>query len=753
MKRRFLRWIAMAAPLQAVLCVAQITPHPWVSVGPRGDIGELGTQGRVRSIQIVPSGGDFKLFVGGSSGGLWRAFGSQGPVWANLGRLLPNPSVAAFAVHPSNADDILVGTGDWQHYDLGDGLYHTDDGGATWSKVPFVLPKHCFQILYPDPGNPNLILAATDIGLLRTTSGVNGPWVQRLTGAVTDLVPHPTNPAILYCAVMGSGVWRTLDGGASWQPMNPSSPAFVAANVGLAALAICRSAPDNLVFVYETMNTGIVSNIWVTTTAGQNWSAATVPTSPHPEGPGQAQHALSVAIRPTDPQTIFLGANELWVSYDRGQNWTTVPKAIDRHQDHTRLLFSPVTGDDTLWICSDGGVFQWRLTDPQSTSWNGPANGLTSLNLMQHADMDAIRDLRVVGNQDTGGAASTTGGGQWTGFRCCDIYAVAITGDRSSFFEVESYWSINAEGSVVARAFGSSSEEDKSYPGNPLQPVLFYNRFEDRVYSLTRSNATLVARYVSGTSWVPVLQLPAGTGALTGDRLNGQTLFAWGSAPGVLTVLKNNGGNWVVARSSPIGTTNIQAVFASTERVGESWALIQGPPVVLHTTDDWQTWDTNASGNLNALRGSAAPQAMAVMPFNPRVMFVTTDKGVFVTENGGASWQPFQDQLPVVQIRRLRYVVDAHHTGQDKLVAATYGRGTFERLIPRPPLVYVDQRNFKLFPDGTFEHPFPFLNQGLAATPSSGMLALNGMTTYAAPAVLSQRLTLTAYEAPARLGR
>jgi hypothetical protein len=775
MKGRFLLWLAVMLAAGCLRCSAQITPNPWVNIGPRGDVGLLNTHGRVRSIQIRQTPGDFQVFIGASAGGVWRALGSLGPVWTSLGDRLPNPSAAAIAVHPNNPDDILVGTGDWNHYDLGDGFYHTTDGGASWSKVPLVSIGHCFQILYPDPANPNLILAATDIGLLQTSTGVNGPWINFIPGIVTDLVLHPSNPSILYCAVWASGVWRTLDSGGHWNPMSPQSPAFDASKIGNAVLAICRTVPDNLAFTYENLDsngkeTGLVSNVWVTSTGGTNWSAATVPTDPHPEGPGQAFHALSLAIQPNDPQTIFLGANELWRSSNSGQSWTMIPKTIDYHQDHTRLVFSPVTGDDVLWICSDGGVFRWRLSESQSSSWNGASNALTSLSIMQQADMDATRDLRVIGNQDDGTAASSDAGSSWAPYSCCDVYSTVITQERPLPFpnNLPVYWFTMPEGSVTKQALGGVSQ-DVSYLINPIThsviPVspLFYNRFEDKVYGLESFSgvSALVSRMGSASGpglWATEIAMPTGTRGLSGDRLNGKTLFVWGGPPGVLSVLKNSGGSWSVLRNAPIGISNtatnpVSAVFASTEWPAQSWAGLQTStnfPQVFYSGDDWLT-SSNLTGNLGTNGAIGNAWSLAVMPFNRQVIFLSTDKGVFATADGGLHWQPFQDGMPIVQCRVLRYVIDVTHNGNDKLLAATYGHGLYERLIPRPGLVYVDQGYVGLFPDGSFEHPLTTMGGGLATTPPGGMMALNGKTVYTAPATLNQRMTITAYETPAFL--
>ena len=159
---------------------------------------------------------------------------------------------------------------------------------------------------------------------------------------------------------------------------------------------------------------------------------------------------------------------------------------------------------------------------------------------------------------------------------------------------------------------------------------------------------------------------------------------------------------------------------------------------------------SDITGDLSSYGKVAWVWDLAVMPFNPQVIFVSTETGVFYTQNGGVHWQRLQSGLPIVQCRVLRYVTDFSHNGTDKLVVGTFGHGIYELPIPRLPLVYVDPRNGG-YVDGSFERPIATLNSGISTTPNGGMMALNGMTTFLAPATLSKPMTITAYESPAFL--
>jgi photosystem II stability/assembly factor-like uncharacterized protein len=743
------------------------TRGDWTPIGPKGGF-DGGSAGRICSIQVQPFGGGHYVYIGASGGGLWRANGVVGPVWQSLGENLPNSAVGAIAVHPLNPDDILVGTGDYLVYQ-GNGLYHTTNAGQAWTKVNLPCePTYCFRILYRS-GNLDVILAATDCGLFRSASGPNGPWTTTLSGFISDLVIHPANPDIQFCAkntspgsgMFDGGIYKSVDGGRTWNFLITGTAAYA---FDLARIAICRDQPNVVAFVNQSGG-GITddgsSGVHLSGDGGANWNNIT-----HGIGFTTYNRALAIAIRPDNPSVIVVGANDIARSVDGGQTWeeprTPGSDRIKGHQDQTQFYFSFVTGDNFMWECNDGGVFKVDLDSSTFESWNGTAAG--NLSIATIADMDARGAVRGIGNQDDGAAYTPDAGSSWDSFgTCCDVYSVAITDTPEPAFWYVPAQQFGGLGQVWKHVLSSASYNVGE--ANISFNRLVFDPFSSRVFSLateTNRSLSLVSRPTTGAPpWIrELMNLSPKIGGIAGNPLNGRSLYLWqNEPPGVVTVLTKSGASWnqtppVTIGGGPNGL-QIGIMVASPDRPRECWAGLStqygqrqlgGYPLILHTTDDWQT--SNSLSRLPLRAGQVT--GIAVTPLNTRQIFVATDVGVFSTQDGGLTWQPFQAGLPQsVYCTGIKYVERSTPAGDDTLVLATWGRGMYETLPLRHGVVYVDKRNSGT-ENGTIRHPFNSLIEGINATPEGGTMALNGATIYQSTG-FTKPMTITAYEFPSQL--
>src|SRR5207302_10695462 len=126
-------------------------------------------------------------------------------------------SIGAVAVDPSNAKSIWVGTGEgWTRnsVSIGNGIYHSTDGGETWTNVGLHESERITRILV-HPTNGNIVYAcapgklwsdSTDRGLYKTSDG-GKTWSLVLAGAnlstgCSSVTMDPRNPDVLL-----AGMW------------------------------------------------------------------------------------------------------------------------------------------------------------------------------------------------------------------------------------------------------------------------------------------------------------------------------------------------------------------------------------------------------------------------------------------------------------------------------------------------------------------------------------------------------------------
>ena len=191
--------------------MVQSSPYgslPWQYLGPTN------ISGRATDIAVADANGARRIYAAYATSGVWKT-DDDGATWQAVFENQPSTSIGDIAVAPSNPDIVWVGTGESNLFRAsmpGVGIFKSTDGGRTFQHTGLADTQTIARIV-PHPTNPNIVYVAsgghawTDNemrGVFKTTDG-GQTWTKVLyrsprTGAI-DLVMDPTDPETLYAVL------------------------------------------------------------------------------------------------------------------------------------------------------------------------------------------------------------------------------------------------------------------------------------------------------------------------------------------------------------------------------------------------------------------------------------------------------------------------------------------------------------------------------------------------------------------------
>ena len=349
----------------------------WRQVGPfRG--------GRVLAVTGV-TGEPNVFYFGAAAGGVWKTTDS-GANWTPIFDGEPVASVGAIAVAPSDHNVIYVGTGEAcirGNITYGDGVYKTTDGGRTWRNVGLRDTRHIGAVIV-DPKNPNVVFVAAlghaygpneERGVFRTTDG-GATWQKVLfkdnkTGAI-DVVFDPANSTTLYASLWevyrtpwslssggpGSGLYKSTDGGATWKRLEGHGlPSGIMGRIGVTV----ASNSDRVYALIEARDGGLFRS----DDGGASW----IKMSEDGRLRQRAWYFTHIFADPKAPDTLYVLNTGMFRSVDGGRTFNLLNAP---HGDHHGLWIDPdhperlINGNDGGATVSTDGGKTW------STQYNQP---------------------------------------------------------------------------------------------------------------------------------------------------------------------------------------------------------------------------------------------------------------------------------------------------------------------------------------------------------------------------------------------
>jgi photosystem II stability/assembly factor-like uncharacterized protein len=354
----------------------------WRNIGPfRG--------GRAAAVTGVP-GKPNLFYFGATGGGVWRTQ-DGGRTWENISDGFFGGSIGAVEVAPSDPNVIYVGGGEVTvrgNVSSGSGMWKSEDAGRSWKSIGLLASRHIPRIRI-HPTNPDIAYVAVlgdlykksdERGVFRTKDG--GKSWQRIhfvndnVGAV-DLCMDPTNPRILYASFwkvrrspydlssggQGSGFWKSTDGGDTWTDLSRNEGLPQKDTLGIIGLAVSPVRPDRVWAIIESQSGGVYRS----DDGGKKWTKL----SEDPNLRQRAWYYTRIYADTKDEDMVYVVNVAYHRSKDGGKTFTS---KYAPHGDHHDLWIAPedpkriIIGDDGgAQISYDGGE-TWSTYGNQPTA-------------------------------------------------------------------------------------------------------------------------------------------------------------------------------------------------------------------------------------------------------------------------------------------------------------------------------------------------------------------------------------------------
>ena len=707
-------------------------------------IGPANMSGRFTDIAVNETN-PYEFYAAAATGGLWKTT-DNGVTWKVVFENQATNSIGVVTIDQRHPQTVWIGSGEAtnrQSSGWGDGVYKSTDGGATWTNMGLRSTARIARIVV-DPVNSDVIYVASpghlwgpnaERGLFKSVDG-GRTWLSILsrdenTGAV-DVAVDPSDPNTVYAALYqhrrmpfgfvgggpGSGLYKSIDAGASWTQLTSGLPA---GTIGRISISIYTKDPR---IVYVSVEQGLrytssisydkrLGGVYRSEDKGSTWRFMS-DWNPRPA------YSSQLKVDPTDQSRLY--AMQWSVSDDSGKTWREPRQTL--HGDDRMVWIDP-RDSRHLIKADDGGI---GISYDRGVKWLY----VTSLPVSQpyHVHASTTSPYFVcIGLQDNGSwcgpsATYTTTGPlneDWFRVGGGDGFNNVIdTTDNATVYSSSQYLGLSRVDlrslqSVTIRPAPKEGEGPKLgnwgapeprvgkkiMPANWNSPVVISPHNARTLYVGMREVWKSLDR---GATWTSLGDLTTGVDrrslAIMGQMPTDTTLslddgvsyfpstttisesprragvLYVGTDDGNLQVSQNGGRNWTNVRANVSGVpsgTWVAHVEASILSAGTVYAAFDG-----HQSDDFTnylfrssdfgaTW-TSISSNLPAGR---VIHVLREDPRNPRVLYLGTELGLYVSTDGGESWREMPG-LPRLPINDL--VVQ----GRDNdLVVATHARGVF----------------------------------------------------------------------------
>ena len=665
------------------------------------------------------------FFLGASGGGLWKTE-DYGTSWHNVSDgYFETPSIGDISIAQNDANIIYVGTGSdgfRSNVIVGKGMYKSVDGGTTWKHIGLRNTGHIGAVEIDPTDHSTVWVAAigqafnpnAERGIYKTING-GKDWDQVLyisdTVGFSDIELLPSNPNIVFATAWKAerkpwtiisggqqdegGIYKSVDGGISWEKITQGLPSGLIGKIDLAIPASHSNivyalveAPDDAGGLYKSIDQGqtfsLVSN------------AESIRTRPFYYG--------NVDVHPHDADIVYVMATRNMKSSDGGISWEHLRTP---HGDNHDMWISP-TNPELFIQSNDGGA---NITHNGGKTWSTQFNQPTA-ELYQVEVDDQYPYWLYGGQQDN---STTIAIPSMPPFRAQDPAAwlvdaggcetgpaVPKPGDHNIVYA-------NCKGrfSVFDKRIGTErgyyvgatnmyghNPKDLEYRFQRVSPIhvsphdpgIIYHASQ-YVHRTTDEGETWETISPDLTAFDESKQVISGspiTRDITGEEFY-STIYSlrestvepgiiWsGANDGPVYRTLNHGEDWqeVTPRGLPPGG-RVDAVEPSPHNPAKAYIAVHRyqlgdwKPYIYRTDDYGRRWQLLTTGS-NGIPENFPTRVIREDPVREGLLFAGTEFGMFISLDDGKSWQRFQQNLAVTPVTDIKIV-------RGDLVLSTMGR-------------------------------------------------------------------------------
>jgi len=543
----------------------------------------------------------------------------------------------------------------------------TTDGGKTWNNILFVNDMTGAVELSMDMNTPEVLYAAM--------------W------------HHKREPWVVISGGEGSGLYKSTDSGETWNKIHKGLPE----EKGKMAIAVSRANSDKVYALIESDSNKDLGGLFVSNNAGESWSRI----SDDNRLTQRAWYYIEVFADPNDENTVYVLSAPNLRSIDGGKTWERLGGT---HGDYHDLWINPYNSKNMI-ISNDGGA---AISFNYGASWSTQANMPTVQ--IYRINTDNLFPYNIYGGQQDNSSVKikSLSLGSWS---ISDKDWESSAGGESAFAAFDPDNPRYVMGGVYLGYIEVLDTKSKASTNIMAAPNQWLGREARDMEYLFNWNAPIIhSIHEKGTffhcankvlkttdlgkSWTEFspdltrdIDEKQGNGGApyTNEAVGAENygtiaymiesphekgVYWTGSDDGMVYITRNNGESWDDVTPKGLGETLVNAIDVSPHDPSTAYIATTKykfndyTPALYKTTDYGNTWTNISEG----IPYGAYTRVVREDQTRKNLLYAGTETGIYISWNGGQSWEPFQLNLPITPITDLKV-----HRGD--LIISTSGRG------------------------------------------------------------------------------